>query len=190
MELPNKQYKVIYADPPWQMRYLTELKAGFKTLDMPYNTLSDRAIMNLDIKSIAADNSLLFLWVIDSRIPMIKELFAAWGFEYVTVGFIWHKIALNTLGDGGIITNYTRKSCELCFIGRRGKMININKRVPQFISQPKREHSRKPDIIRTRIYEMCGDVSRIELFARQRFEGWDLWGDQAPTTMQRVLRKW
>ena len=41
-----------------------------------------------------------------------------------------------------------------------------------------REHSRKPDCVRDRIVELCGDVPRIELFARQRHEGWDAWGNE------------
>lgn len=39
------------------------------------------------------------------------------------------------------------------------------------------EHSKKPDEIRDRIVELCGDVPRIELFAREKFEGWDCLGD-------------
>ena len=42
------------------------------------------------------------------------------------------------------------------------------------------EHSRKPAEIRDRIVELCGDVPRIELFARQVADGWDRWGNEAP----------
>ena len=28
--------------------------------------------------------------------------------------------------------------------------------------------------------ELLGDVPRIELFARQRADGWDAWGNEAP----------
>ena len=37
---------------------------------------------------------------------------------------------------------------------------------------------RKPDVIRDRIVELMGDLPRIELFARQRTEGWDCWGNE------------
>lgn len=40
------------------------------------------------------------------------------------------------------------------------------------------EHSKKPDVVRERIVELCGDLPRIELFARQRYEGWDCLGDE------------
>lgn len=41
-------------------------------------------------------------------------------------------------------------------------------------------HSKKPDETRRRIVELLGDVPRIELFARQRADGWDTWGNEAP----------
>lgn len=31
------------------------------------------------------------------------------------------------------------------------------------------------------------DPPRIELFSRENVEGWDAWGNQIPTTMQKVL---
>lgn len=48
------------------------------------------------------------------------------------------------------------------------------------IISPRMEHSKKPDEVRKRIVELCGDVPRIELFARQAVDGWDCWGLEAP----------
>jgi N6-adenosine-specific RNA methylase IME4 len=39
-------------------------------------------------------------------------------------------------------------------------------------------YSQKPDEIRDRIIELCGDVPRIELFARQKVSGCDSWGNE------------
>lgn len=33
-------------------------------------------------------------------------------------------------------------------------------------------HSKKPDEIRERIVDLCGNLPRIELFAREKCEGW------------------
>lgn len=35
-----------------------------------------------------------------------------------------------------------------------------------------------PPLVRDKIVELCGDVPRIELFARQKAEGWDSWGKE------------
>ena len=40
------------------------------------------------------------------------------------------------------------------------------------------EHSRKPDTVRKRIVELVGDLPRIELFAREKPDGWDVWGNE------------
>ena len=40
------------------------------------------------------------------------------------------------------------------------------------------KNSRKPDIVREKIIELCGDLPRIELFARQQIDNWDCWGDE------------
>ena len=60
--------------------------------------------------------------------------------------------------------------------------LNATKRrtvsLPQVCDARIMEHSRKPDEIRDRIVALCGDVPRIELFARQRHDGWDCLGDE------------
>ena len=186
--LPNKKYQIVYADPPWDMRYVKGLKGGIHCFDMPYSTMSDEEIMALPIKDIIDKNSILFMWVIDSRIPKVKEIMESWGFRYITVGFIWNKKAETTNGYNAILSQYTRKSCEFCFIGRCGEKIVKNSNVDQFISESKKEHSKKPKVVRERILKMCGDISRIELFSRDRIEGWDCWGNEVPTSEQKLLK--
>ena len=76
----------------------------------------------------------------------------------------------------------TRQNNELCLIGVKHSLKNRIKPLVHNIGcsvleQP-REHSRKPDIIREHIVNICGDISRIELFARQQVDGWDCWGNE------------
>ena len=54
----------------------------------------------------------------------------------------------------------------------------VSNKVSSAILSPRREHSRKPDEVRERIVELFGDIPRIELFARQKVDGWDSWGDE------------
>ena len=42
-------------------------------------------------------------------------------------------------------------------------------------------HSKKPEIVKDKIVELCGDLPRIELFARNVglfSDGWDVWGNE------------
>lgn len=70
------------------------------------------------------------------------------------------------------------QSVELCLLGKKGKPKRIKNNIKQLIIFNRREHSRKPDEIRNRIVELMGDLPRIELFARERVEGWDSWGNE------------
>jgi hypothetical protein len=73
---------------------------------------------------------------------------------------------------------WTRANPEMCLLATKGKPKRKSKNVEQFILSARRKHSQKPDEARTRIVKLCGDVSRIELFARQKFDGWDCWGNE------------
>ena len=42
---------------------------------------------------------------------------------------------------------------------------------------------KKPDEIRDRIVELVGDLPRIELFARQKTDGWGVWGNEVVSNL-------
>ncbi len=73
---------------------------------------------------------------------------------------------------------WTRSNTEDCLLCTKGNPKRSSASVHQVIYSSIREHSRKPDETRDRIVQLCGDLPRIELFARQRTKGWSVWGDQ------------
>lgn len=105
------------------------------------------------------------------------------GFKYNSLAFIWNKISKHKEGIlRTTLTPYTRRSCEYCFMGTRGKVKNMlkDRYVLQYVplASQTRKHSLKPDEVRKRIVRLCGDLPRIELFSRENIEGWDAWGNQ------------
>lgn len=79
---------------------------------------------------------------------------------------------------------YTRANNEICLLATKGKPLKrINRNVEQIILSPIREHSRKPDEVRQRIVNLFGDLPRVELFARNTTEGWDVWGNEVQSTI-------
>lgn len=46
------------------------------------------------------------------------------------------------------------------------------------------KHSQKPDKFRRLVVELCGDVPRLEMFAREAHEGWDVFGNEAPNSIE------
>ena len=66
----------------------------------------------------------------------------------------------------------------MCLLATKGRPKRLSKSVSQLVVDIRREHSRKPDRIRDDIVNLCGDLPRIELFARQKTQGWDVWGNE------------
>jgi len=171
---PNKKYQIIYADPPWSFNFQ---KRNLKNKDHLYPTMQAKDIINLPVRSITDDNCILFLWVMNSELQLAFDCIKAWGFEYKTVAFTWVKKRKVKFHFGG--GNWTRSNPELCLLATKGSIKRQSGSVRELVIEELREHSRKPDRIRTDIVELVGDLPRIELFARQKTEGWDAWGNKA-----------
>ncbi len=67
---------------------------------------------------------------------------------------------------------------ELCLLGTKGSPQRITKNIKQLVEAERTKHSKKPDEVRNRIVTLMGDIPRIELFARQKTEGWDCLGNE------------
>ncbi len=172
---PNKKYNVIYADPPWEYK---ESGSGNRVVDAHYPTMSLDDIKSLPIEKISDENCILFMWVTFPRLEQGLELMRSWGFPYYSLGFNWVKENKNSDSLFWGMGYYTRQNPELCLIGLRGKIKPQVRNIHSVKKTKIREHSRKPDEIRNDIVSICGDLPRIELFARQKVEGWDCWGNE------------
>lgn len=124
------------------------------------------------------------MWI---TFPLLREawdVIESWGFTYKSVAFVWVKQNKKTPSLFWGMGYWTRANAELCIIATKGSPKRQSKSVHQVIMSPIEQHSKKPDITRDRIVELMGDVPRIELFARQKTEGWDVWGNEAPDSVE------
>lgn len=163
--------------PPWS--YRDKMKSGDRGVEFKYSTMSDRDIINLPVNEIAAENCWLFLWATFPRLPLALEVINSWGFAYKTLGFNWvktNKKQTDTLFWG--CGSYTRSNSEICLLGIKGKVKRQSATVHSQIISPIQRHSQKPSEARDRIVKLCGDLPRIELFAREKTPGWDCWGNE------------
>ena len=176
----NKKYNIIYADPPWDYGNTKNLDGEFWGMaDKHYDVMKFKDICNLPVQNIAADDCYLFLWVTSPFLEKGFEVIKSWGFTYATVGFVWVKMKndMTAVREDGL-GKYTISNAEYCLIAKRGKYWREARNVKQIIQYPKTIHSAKPPEVRDRIVALCGDLPRVELFARDLCDGWDSIGNE------------
>ena len=135
-------------------------------------------ICNLPVKDIADKNCALFMWVTSPLLPDGLKVIKSWGFEYKTIGFIWIKLAPKSTKMFFGLGYYTHPNAEVCLFARKGILKPEDRTIYQVHYDNMRGHSTKPHLFREQIVKLFGDLPRIELFARQKAEGWDVWGNE------------
>jgi len=184
-DFPDKEFDIIYADPPWDYNGKLQFDKSSKSADeidlsrnifissasFKYPTLKIDELMKMPVQKIAKDDCLLFLWATNPHLAQAISLGQAWGFEYRTVAFVWDKMVHNP-------GKYTLSNCELCLVFKRGRIPQPRgaRNIQQLIHSPRRAHSMKPDEVRDAIEKMFPTQQRIELFARRKSKTWTAWG--------------
>jgi len=165
--LPEGPFGVILADPPWQM-------GAPDTASCPENHYPTMTLAEIQALAIpAADDAVLFLWVVNSLLPEALGVMAAWGFTY-RANYVWVK---PSIGPG----NWARQRHELVLVGTRGEIGTPREedRPDSVIQAPRGRHSQKPDELYARIERAYPHLSKCELFARGiPHAGWTAWGNE------------
>lgn len=180
-----KKYKIIYCDPPWS--YYNDKTIGPDCTTVkgmrrpPYPVMSVADIKALNVKDISENDSIIFMWTSDYHLASAIEIMKEWGFTYKTIAFSWLKLNKQNK-PVSFMGAYTMKSgIEICLLGTRGnhahKLVKKHN-IKSLVQSQREEHSKKPAEVRDRIVELIGDIPRVELFARQKIEGWDIWGNE------------
>ena len=188
IQLPDKKYSIIYADPPWSYQNRGTRAAASKH----YDTMTIEDIKRMGVGAagggIANEDCVLFMW---ATFPMLREaldVIEAWGFSYKTVAFNWVKQNRNGTGIFMGLGNWTRSNSEICLLATRGRPKRAARDVKQVILSHVERHSQKPEEARRRIEALMGDVPRIELFARASPPGWDVWGNEVASDIRLAER--
>jgi len=168
--LPEGKFNVIYADPAWPVGSIV-LDKWESPIDDKYPVMTIEDIKNLPINNLAADNCSLFIWTTHTFLPDCLDIIKEWGFKYNCL-ITWNK------GSGWTQFGF-HKMTEFLLFSYKGN-INITqegKAIPTLINENKTYHSKKPDSIRELIKNKTPD-GRLELFAREKYDGWTAWGDE------------
>jgi len=190
--MSKKKYNIIYADPAWSYDDKSLNRGG---AERHYRTMDIEDIKALPINEIADDDSILFMWATFPKLQEGLDVIKAWGFNFKTIGFTWIKtnkrfnknqisfMPLESLDVFWGMGRWTRINTEICLIGTKGKPQRENADVHSVVVSEIQKHSKKPNEIRDMIIRLCGDLPRVELFARNETEGWDSWGNEVDNSI-------
>lgn len=184
---PLERYDLIYADPPWLYKNRSEAGADRNATSW-YDCLPLEEIAAFPVGDLAAENCMLAGWCTDPLLPQQLQLYMDWGFEYVTVGFVWVKLNKKVgvrrivdyvkdvfMGNG----YWSRCNNEYIMLAKRGQPQRKSASVRQTVFHPRLRHSEKPLVFRTHLEELIAGDRRIELFSRRDpTPDWDVWGNQ------------
>ena len=163
----DKKYRVIYADPPWAYgdKQDTE-KLGGAVKHYPTMPLEDICALPVPTER----NAVLFLWTTSPMLENAFKVVNAWGFRYKS-SFVWDKVSHN-------MGHYNSVRHELLLVCVKGScMPDVPKLYDSVVSIERMEHSRKPEEFRQMIDNLYPIGERLEMFAREASEGWDVWGN-------------
>jgi N6-adenosine-specific RNA methylase IME4 len=175
---PTGKYRVIYADPPWKYNDTMAiskdgLSENYGPAEAHYPPMTIPELCSLPVKDIAEDDAVLFIWttspLLEDTFPIIK----AWGFKYKT-SFVWDKVKHN-------MGHYNSVRHEFLLVCTRGSCTPDVKKLFDSVQSIERsdKHSQKPQEFRDIIDTIYTQGTRIELFAREQANGWELWGNEA-----------
>jgi N6-adenosine-specific RNA methylase IME4 len=144
-----------------------------------YTTMTNEEIQALPVYDLLAENAVALLWTSGPFLQIAMDRLRGWNLTFKTIGFVWVKANPDVapfrpqMGMGF----WSRAETEICLLATKGKPRRLNADVRQIICAPRREHSRKPDEIYSRV-ERLSEGPYLELFARNRCKGWTVWGNE------------
>lgn len=167
--LPDGKFSVILADPPWRYDFGN---SDSRIIENHYPTMELEDICALDIPSICADDSVLFLWTTSPKLEQSFVVLKAWGFHYSTC-MVWDK---EHIGMG----YYFRQQHEILLVAKRGALPvpEPSTRPSSVLRAARGKHSEKPDELYTLLEAMYPRASKVELFCRSPRDGWTAWGNE------------
>lgn len=178
----NNYYNLILADPPWQ-----QLKGGLRKArpkqerKLDYNTAPVEEI-ELHISSVPkAENSVLFIWTIDKFFWQAERMAERLNYK-LHARLIWDK-------TNGVAPAFTvRFAHEYLLWFYKGKFTPIAEeqrgKYTTVLREKSTKHSKKPLIAYEMIENFFPNADKLEMYARQKRDGWDVFGNEVTSDIK------
>jgi N6-adenosine-specific RNA methylase IME4 len=144
---------------------------------MPYKTMTVEEIAEITVAELAEPDCHLWLWTTNQFIEAGFRVMRAWGFQYLA--------PIHMVKPSGIGNYFVHRTQTVLFGYRQTCRFPLRRYAPTVLeinTNPKR-HSEKPDAT----YELIESISpgpRLEMFARRRRPGWDVWGNEVESDIE------
>lgn len=144
-------------------------------LDYPVISLEEIERILFNAVLMADNDSVLFLWTIEKYLFEAQEIAERLGYK-LHARMVWNKVT-------GIPAAFTiRYGHEYLLYMYRGKLRPVAKdergKIHSVFTEQVKRHSQKPEIAYQIIERLYPEVDRLELFARNKRDGWDVWGNE------------
>lgn len=185
-----KKYQIIYADPPWRQsrggkKNVRKLSSGEP---LPYQTISIEDIKkHIEyFSNLGDENHNLFLWAIDKYLFEAHEIAYNLGYK-LHARMVWNKVT-------GIPAAFTiRYGHEYLLWFYKKKLIPVAKhergKIHSVFTEKVKKHSQKPEIAYQIIERLYPETNKIELYCRNKREGWDVWGNEVDSDINLIDNK-
>jgi N6-adenosine-specific RNA methylase IME4 len=172
--LVARSYDVVVIDPPWHFNTWSPAGQTSKSASKQYRTMPLAEIMALPVRELLKPDAIVYLWATGAMLPHALATLRAWGIVYKT-SFVWRKMTRNGKVRWGT-GRWAQSGHELLLQGVVGRPRCFL--LPSIFDGLARAHSRKPDEFYDIIAKKTPDLRRADVFAREKREGWDCWGDE------------
>lgn len=163
----TKKYRTILADPPWDINQ--KGRYSNRSAESHYELMPLGRIKAMPVTDLCEDNAHLYLWIPNGLLQEGLDVIKAWGFTFRSP-FYWIKPRLG-------LGNYIRNASETLLFATCGKSPVKFHSQPNWLFAPQQDHSHKPEE-QYAIIERLSHGPYLELFARRRQPGWDMWGNE------------
>jgi len=177
----SNKYDIIYTDPPWEQG-----KGGKKKVrpnssggKLDYPTMNLQEIKELH-KRILEDNTNtkhnVFMWTIDKYLLEAEGFMKELGYT-LHARIVWNKVT-------GVAPAFTVRYTNeyLLWFYKKGNILMLDKdtrgKYSCLITEKVIKHSKKPLAAYEMLEDMFKGAKKLELFARNRRENWDCWGNE------------
>jgi N6-adenosine-specific RNA methylase IME4 len=174
-----KAYQAIVIDPPWEYELRKEDTTHRNRIDYP--SMKQDEILALPLAELGdRSGCVLWLWTTNNHMPDACQCLSSWGFELKTI-LTWVKVT--KAGNPHIGVGHWLRNCsEHCLLATRGNPSSFRHtktmtNEPSVLYAQRRGHSQKPDEFYEMVERFSPEATRLEMFARQRRDGWDVWGN-------------